>query len=118
MELLRRCDSSQKIEQQFTRSECSDFKLLSIKLGPSSPFSFRPESFESWDLDKPASQASGCTGREVPRLQDNHFRLGKDPADQEAVIYMRLDRSDGVLNVFLISYAQLHHSTTSYIVLT
>lgn len=104
MKFLPHCYSIHIAEQQFTNSEqSSDFELLSIKLGPGLPSSFLSKGFKSWDLGQPVSQASSCARLHLPKLEGNHFRLGGDPADEESVIYMRLDRSSGVLNVVLIS---------------
>ena len=44
--------------------------------------------------------------KSLPKLEDNHFRFGEDPADQEFVIYMRLDGCGNLWNVIFTNNFQ------------
>ena len=102
MNLTARFHLSQSAEQQFKNPEYGTAEL-SFKPEPSSPVSLESKSFESWDFGQPAFQVLRGTEWQLPERGDNHFQLGKDPFDEESVIYMRLNRFDEVLKVILIN---------------
>ena len=66
-------------------------------------YNVQPSIFKPGHSDKPVSEVSRQTTRQMPKLEGKNFRFGNDPANQQYVIYVSLERSNDVLKVSLTS---------------